>query len=91
MDVISLAKSRTYIKSRIQNELSEVRQTLKQRNTKGINKIAKYRDIGSQTTTSLLSGPQMPETKDDVPIQPKTPPQQLEDDWDGFTSGLEPY
>ena len=34
---------------------------------------------------------QMPETKDDVPIQPKTPPQQLEDDWDGFTSGLEPY
>ena len=91
MDVVSLAKARTYINSRIKSELSEVRQTLKQRNTKGINKIAKYRDIGSQTTTSLLSNPQIPETKDDVPIQPKTTPQQLEDDWDGFTSGLEPY
>ena len=91
MDVVSLAKARTYINSRIQSELSEVRQTLKQRNTKGINKIAKYRDIGSQTTTGLLSGPQLSESKDDVPIQPKTTQPQLEDDWDGFTSGLEPY
>ncbi|WP_460883565.1 hypothetical protein, partial [Pseudaeromonas pectinilytica] len=55
------------------------------------NKIAKYRDIGSQTTTGLLSGPQLSESKDDVPIQPKTTPPQLDDDWDGFTSGLEPY
>ncbi|GKQ98714.1 hypothetical protein KAM461_29640 [Aeromonas hydrophila] len=91
MDVVSLAKARTYINSRIQSELSEVRQTLKKRNTKGINKIARYRDIGSQTTTGLLSGPQLSESKDDVPIQPKTTPPQLEDDWDSFTSGLEPY
>ncbi len=91
IDVVSLAISRAKIESRIIKELTEVRQTLKKHNIKGINKIAKYRDIGSQTAANLLSSTQTPENTNDNPVQPKTDQLPLEDDWDSFTSELEPY
>lgn len=89
IDAISLSQSRDYIERRITKELTEVRQ--KQKNIKGVNKIAKYRDIGSQTNSSLLSEKKTPENTDGNLVQPQTAQLPLEDDWDSFTTGLEPY
>lgn len=92
IDVVSLSKARIYLNDRIKNELLEVRTSIRQRSIKGLNKIAKYRDIGSHTEASIISVPILTTLKNNVTSQnQKIEQPQHDDDWDSFTSKLEPY
>lgn len=91
MDVVSLSKARIYLNDRIKNELMEVRQNLRQRNVKGINKIAKYRNVGSHAETSIVHELNLPATNEVISKMESASQPEHYDDWDNFTSGLEPY
>lgn len=91
MDVVSLSKARTYINERIKKEIIDIRQSLRQRNQKGVNKIAKYRDIGSHTDTSIGYDPYLSAKNEVIPKPQNTVQPQNDDDWDSFIAGLEPY
>jgi len=91
IDDVSLSKARAYIDGRIEDEIADVRHVLKHRNIKGINKIAQYRDIGSHSNASIISESNISVKNDDVPKSQNVEQPQLDDDWDSYTSGLEPY
>lgn len=91
MDVVSLSKARAYIRQRIKDEVIDATHTLKNRSIKGFNQIAKHRDVGSHTSTSITPESNIPVKYEDIPTSKNTAQLQLDDDWDSFTSGLEPY
>lgn len=91
MDIVSLSKARTYLNDRIKNELMEVRQSLRQRNGRGINKIAKFRNVGSHAEISIVHELNLSAQNNVIPkMESATQPEHY-DDWDKFISGLEPY
>ncbi|MGL6512569.1 Mu transposase C-terminal domain-containing protein [Aeromonas hydrophila] len=91
MDVVSLSKARTYLNDRIKKELMEVKQNLRQRNVKGVNKIAKYRNVGSHAEISIAHEPNLPATNEVISKMERVSQPEHYDDWDKFTAGLEPY
>ncbi|ASI25648.1 MULTISPECIES: Mu transposase C-terminal domain-containing protein [Aeromonas] len=91
MDVVSLSKARIYLNDRIKNELIEVRRNIRQRNVKGVNKIAKYRNVGSHAETSIVHELNHPATNEVISKMESASQPEHCDDWDNFTSGLEPY
>jgi putative transposase len=84
IDTASLAKSRSYIKERVEKELIDVSKTIKAKKYKGGKNIAKYFNIGSQNCNNIVQDPTADKNE-------SAPPEKLDDDWDSFTSGLDPY
>ncbi len=91
INTTSLAKARTYLKERVEKELIEVSKTTKAKKYKGGKNIAKYFNVGSQSINDLIKDPIVDEEESSTPIESAAPKPPLEDDWDSFTSGLEPY
>jgi putative transposase len=90
IDVISLSKSRLYINQRIERELDYVKNASRNK-MKALNKIAKFQGMGSQPVeiSNTESVPYVQQLEK-LAIN-ESAITNLEDDWDGFTSGLEPY
>ncbi len=90
IDVISLSKSRLYINQRIERELDYVKNASRNK-MKALNKIAKFQGMGSQPVeiSNTDSVPYVQQLEK-LAIN-ESAITNLEDDWDGFTSGLEPY
>ncbi len=90
IDVISLSKSRLYINQRIERELDYVKNASRNK-MKALNKIAKFQGMGSQPV-EISNTDSVPYVQQLEKLEiNESAITNLEDDWDGFTSGLEPY
>ncbi len=83
----SLSKARIYISERIQGEIDNVRQYAKRSSKKGMKKIASHQGVTSQNKKTIASDtihfPAQKGKNRDTHTLP--------DDWDDFTSDLEPF
>lgn len=90
IDVVSLSKSGLYINQRIEREIDYVKNANRNK-IKALNKIAKFQGVGSQPVeiSNTDSVPYVQQLEK-LAIN-ESAITNLDDDWDGFTSGLEPY
>lgn len=91
VDVVSLSKARDSIRQRINDEFSTVPKSLRKRTINGAHKIARYLDVGSHSDSLPMVeiGSSNRTVAPSEPHNPKEP--ELDDDWNDFTAGLEPY
>ncbi|WP_395948465.1 hypothetical protein ACFWHB_11835 [Aeromonas mytilicola subsp. aquatica] len=90
IDVIGLAKVRLYLNERIEQEFDYVRNASRNK-IKALNRIAKFQGLGSQSVeTSYSNAFPYVQQQDELVIN-DSPITNHEDDWDSFTSNLEPY
>ncbi|MNW04582.1 hypothetical protein D3C71_2006900 [compost metagenome] len=85
-----MAKVRLYLNERIEQEFDYVRNASRNK-IKALNRIAKFQGLGSQSVeTSYSNALPYVQQQDELVIN-DSPITNHEDDWDSFTSNLEPY
>ena len=91
VNTASLAKCRSYLKERVAQEITDVSKLMKSKKRKGWKNIARYCNVGSQNNNNIEQGQIIDKNESAPPEKTTEPKPPLDDDWDGFTSGLEPY
>lgn len=91
VNTASLAKCRSYLKERVVQEIADVSKLMKSKKRKGWKNIARYCNVGSQNNNNIEQGQKIDKNESALPEKTTEPKPPLDDDWDGFTSGLEPY